>query len=295
MNSIDVSLEEVKTRALRPETCAAALESLERDGFVVLENVIDRDPLLQIQERMFADIPLILERKDAPFNWITGNLQQTAPPFPPYLFREVMVNDLTIQVTKAAFGRGQFCDMYSGNTSMPSKERQPVHFDFGPLWPGRAFNHPAHGFIINIPIVDMSAENGAVELWPQSHTVRIPHGNDGITLTDAMLAEQRAIAAPIQPTVALGGVLIRDSRLWHAGMPNRTDTPRPMLALTHWIEWFRSGGAITFPRSAEEYITHPDLKYRVRFTDEPIDHIKHGDPYDFRPEDEGVDVLGGKS
>ena len=295
MNYIDVSSNEVTAGALRPETCAAALKSLESDGFVVLKDIVDRDHLLQIQERMLADIPLILERTDAPFNWITGNLQQTAPPFPPYLFRDILVNDLTIQVTKAAFGRHQFCDMFTGNTSMPSEQRQPVHFDFGPLWPGRAFNHPAHGFIINIPVVNMSAENGAVELWPKSHLVRIPYGNEGITLTDEMLAEQRRIASPIQPTVPLGGVLIRDSRLWHAGMPNRTDTPRPMLALTHWIDWFRTSGGITFPRGTEEYITHPDLSYRVRFTDEPIDHIKHGDAYDFRPEDEGVDILGGKA
>jgi hypothetical protein len=289
--SIDVSPEEVQCGELSPKTLAAALQSIRENGFVVLEKIVSCEHLLALQERMFSDIPLIQARKNAPFNWVTGNLQQTPPPFPPYLFRDVLVNNLTIQLTKAAFGRGQYCDLYSGNTSMPSTQRQPVHFDFGPLWPGQAFSHPPHGFVVNIPVVAMSAENGAVELWPRSHTVRIPGEKEGITLTEEMLTEQRAIAAPIQPTVALGGVLIRDSRLWHAGMPNKTQTPRPMIALTHWIDWFRSYGSITLPRGTDEFITHPDLSYRVRFTDEPIDHIQHGDAYEFRSEDDGIDIV----
>ncbi|MDX1933882.1 MAG: phytanoyl-CoA dioxygenase family protein [Capsulimonadales bacterium] len=277
---------------MAPETLAAALSSLRTDGFVVLNDIVDREHLRQIRERMFADIPQILTRSDAPFNWITGNLQQTAPPFPPYLFRDILVNDPVIQLTRAATGRRMVCDMYSGNTAMPGEQRQPVHFDFGPLWPGQAFDHPPHGFVINIPVVDMSPENGAIELWPKSHLAPIPHGLEGITLTEKMLAEQRSIAAPLQPSARLGSVLIRDSRLWHAGMPNRTETPRPMIALTHWIEWFRANGAVTLPRGTEEYVRHPDLTFRARFTDEPIDHIRHGDAYDFRPEDEGVDVVG---
>ena len=181
---------------------------------------------MRIQERMLEDIPLILKRADAPFNWVTGNLQQTTPPFEPYLFRDILVNDLVIQVTKAAFGRGQFCNFYSGNTAMPSEHRQPVHFDFASLWPGQSSDHPAYGFIVNIPVVPMSAENGSIELYPRSHTVTIPQDLQGLTLPEEMLAAQRQIAAPLQPTVPLGGVVIRDNRLWHAGMPNRTQTSR---------------------------------------------------------------------
>ena len=295
MNDINVSADEVSAGGLAPETLMAALHSLKSDGFVVLKEVVNRDHLLKIQERMFADIPRIMERSDAPFNWVTGNLQQTAPPFPPYLFRDIMVNDLAIQVIRAIFGRPMFCDMYSGNTAMPSERRQPVHFDFGPLWPGQAYDHPPHGFIINFPVVDMEPENGAIELWPKSHLVPIPDRMDSIKLTEEMLEKQRAIAPPIQPTVRLGSALIRDARLWHAGMPNRTQIPRPMIALTYWIDWFRSAGAVTLPRGTAEYITHPNLKFRARFTDEPIDHIKHGDAYDLLPEDEGVDILGGKA
>jgi RNA polymerase primary sigma factor len=35
-----------------------------------------------------------------------------------------------------------------------------------------------------------------------------------------------------------GSVLIRDMRLWHNGMPNPSDSVRPMVAMIHWIHWW---------------------------------------------------------
>lgn len=34
--------------------------------------------------------------------------------------------------------------------------------------------------------------------------------------------------------------MIRDLRLWHAGMPNRTDKVRVMLAMIHFAAWYRN-------------------------------------------------------
>lgn len=281
-NTVTLSPEELQTRTLSAENRALALSSLTNDGFVVLANAVNPEHLRFLQERMLDDIPSILARDDAPFNWVTGNLQQEAPPFEPYLFRDILVNDFVVALTKAALGPGQFCDFYSGNTAMPSEQRQPVHFDFGPLWPGQRADHPAHGLIVNIPVVDMSPENGAIELWPRSHTVEIPLSLSGITLTEELLDRQRESSPPFQPTVALGGVLIRDVRLWHAGMPNKTQQPRPMLALIHWTAWYHSTARVTLPTGAAPYIAHPDLDFRATFTDAPIDHLQHGTAYDFK-------------
>src|SRR3712207_6891852 len=49
---------------------------------------------------------------------------------------------------------------YSGNTALPGGERQPVHPDVGQLWPGLEQATPPFGFVVNVPVVDMTEENG---------------------------------------------------------------------------------------------------------------------------------------
>ena len=85
---------------------ALAIEALKRDGIVVLEDAIDLAHLAMLRERCLADIALLLSRPDKPFNWNPGNLQQDPPPFPPFLFRDVLVNDAVIAVTKGVLGSG---------------------------------------------------------------------------------------------------------------------------------------------------------------------------------------------
>src|SRR6185312_16908566 len=101
-----------------------------------------------------------------PYNWNKGNVQQDPPPFPPYLFRDVLVNDLVIQVTKAILGKGVKSVFYSGNTAMPSESRQPVHADSGHLWPNLEVAHPPYQLVVNVPVVYMDARNGSTEIWP---------------------------------------------------------------------------------------------------------------------------------
>lgn len=40
---------------------------------------------------------------------------------------------------------------------------------------------------------------------------------------------------PVQPVVKKGDILIRDLRLWHAGMPNETDKERIMIAIGYQV------------------------------------------------------------
>jgi ectoine hydroxylase-related dioxygenase (phytanoyl-CoA dioxygenase family) len=258
----------------------AAVTALSTDGFVVLENVIDRAHLATLRERMLEDVARYLARDDVPFNWNTGNLQQAPPPFPPYLFRDVLVNDLVIQVTKAIIGPRMQCDLYTGNTALPSETRQPVHFDYGRLWEEWETVTPAFGFIINVPVVATDPMNGSTEIWPGSHLLTAHAAGDIKIPIDAVEA-RRAVVPPVQPSVPEGGVLIRDVRIWHAGMPNRTTTPRPMIAMTHWIRWLRRDKGLTFPVGAEALLSHPDLILRARYTDTPIDHVRHGDAYEY--------------
>jgi hypothetical protein len=282
MTALDITPAETKSGRMDPEHGEAAAQAIRVDGFVVLNNVIDTDHLDVLRDRMLEDLKALVARKDAPFNWNSGNIQQAPPPFPPYLFPDVLMNDMVIAVAQALLGPGIKNTMYTGNTALPSRERQPVHADTGHLWPRLEVAHPPVHLVINVPVVDVSPENGSTEIWPGTHRdTTITAGRD-IKIPADVLERRRAQVPPLQPTIPRGGVLIRDMRLWHAGMPNRTPAPRPMIAMLHVPAWLETGTPLTFPRGTEAFFEHPHLRTCARFVEGPIDHIHAPSAYEYQ-------------
>ena len=242
MITIEPTEQERATGVLSDEHRRVAAEALRTDGLVVLSEVVDPAHLDLLHERMITDLAALQARPDTPYNWNAGNLQQDPPPFPPYLFADVLLNPLVIAVTSALLGPGLKNVMYGGNTALPGDQRQPVHADVGQLWPLDVLDvaHPAAQLVINVATVDVSPANGATELWPGTHRELGVGVGDDIKIHKALLAARRAVAPPFQPTMRRGSMLIRDIRLWHAGMPNTTSEPRPMIAMIHTSSWLES-------------------------------------------------------
>jgi hypothetical protein len=283
MTALDITPAEVQSGKLAPEHLEAATRALTEDGVVILNDVIDRSHLEVLRERMLQDLEGILAREDAPFNFNVGNVQQDPPPFPPYLFKDVLLNEMVIAVTHAMLGDGVKNSYYSGNTCLPGGQKQPVHPDVPQLWRGLAEATPPFGYVVNVPVVDMSAENGSTEVWPGTHNDTSVCVQDGdIKVPEAVLEKWRERVTPVQPTVGCGGVVIRDIRLWHRGMPNHTQAPRPMIAMIHWIGWWSEGEPVPFPAGNAEFFEHPVLKTNAKFVEGPIDYIRHGHAYDFK-------------
>ena len=278
--------EERASGQLSADHLSAATKALREDGIVVLEDVVDPKHLDALRERMADDLKKILARPDAPYQFGKSNVQQDPPPFPPYLFRDVVANDLVIQVTKSILGAGLKNVFYSGNTALPSELRQPVHADTGQLWPDLPVATPAYQLVVNVPLVDMDERNGSTEIWPGTHldtTVAIQDGD--IKVPEEKISARRAAAPPVQPAVRKGSVVIRDIRLWHAGMPNRTQEARPMLAMIHSVSWWPES-RIDFAKGSEAFLEHPDLRTCARFVDGPIDYLMHHGAYDVKGEED---------
>lgn len=131
-----------------------------------------------------------------------------------------------------------------------SPSRQPVHSDAD-------FQHLDHPFalVINIPLIAMTPENGSTELWLGTHSgdgVAAQEGAHGERasgrIREDRLAARRAERPPCQPGVRKGSVVVRDLRLWHAGMPNVSadDEVRVMLAMIHFAPWYRNPMRLRF-------------------------------------------------
>jgi len=282
LSSIKITRQEYESGKITSDHLAQANQALREDGVVVLEDVVATSHLETLRGRMALDLEKILSRPDAPFQFNMGNVQQDPPPFEPYLFRDILVNDIVIAVTKSILGAGLKNVFYSGNTALPSDSRQPVHADTGQLWPNLEVSTPAYQLVVNMPLVDMSEENGSTEIWPGTHldtTVAIQAVD--LKVPKEKLARRRAISPPVQPTVKLGSAVIRDIRLWHAGMPNRTKVARPMLAMIHSVTWWPDS-PIPFAKGSERYLEHPDLRTVAEFIDGPIDYLFHHSAHDLQ-------------
>ena len=109
---------------------------------------------------------------------------------------------------------------------------------------------PAHGLIINVPLVDVEI---AQRQRPNSGPAAIASPWGVAARARSKLIERRCSRASVparrrrQLGLAAGSVLVRDCRLWHAGMPNRTSEARTMLAMVHWAPWWRDLDVIDVP------------------------------------------------
>jgi ectoine hydroxylase-related dioxygenase (phytanoyl-CoA dioxygenase family) len=119
---------------------------------------------------------------------------------------------------------------------------QPVHSDAD-------FDHPRHPFalVVNVPLITMTPENGSTEVWLGTHRgtdLSLQEGQHGDRASGRIktekLEKRRAIRPPCQPVVPKGSIVIRDLRLWHAGVGNQTDVARVMLAMSKFNcnKWF---------------------------------------------------------
>jgi hypothetical protein len=288
MTAFNFTSTEIKSGKLSQDHLQEAVRALQEDGVVILNEIADRQHMDLLREKMLEDVAQILERPDAPFNFNRGNVQQDPPPFPPYLFRDVLLNDLVIAITKELLGAGLKNAFYSGNTALPQQGdlpkgggRQPVHVDMGQLWPNLTQATPPFALVVNVLPVDVSPQNGSTEIWPGTHkdtSVYVQQGD--LKISQEALEQRRKVSPPFQPSAPAGSVIIRDMRLWHAGMPNQTSTPRPMIAMIHWVSWWNDISPISFPRGTEGFFEHPDLKTYAEFVDGPIEYLGRHEAFD---------------
>ncbi|GJD05659.1 Kanamycin B dioxygenase [Galdieria sulphuraria] len=280
---IEPTKEELKQQKLSEANLKKAVNAMEEDGIVVLNNVVDLQHLNLLNQKMLEDLKYLQSRKDAPENYNNSNYQQDPPPFHPYLFKDIVFNEFAIQVTEAVLGKGVKLNFYSGNTAVPSTLRQPVHSDSN-------FQHPNEpfGLVVNIPLITMTPENGSTEVWPGTHTFTNSHlqeGRLGVIRRDE-LERRRKISPPLQPVIPRGSLVVRDLRLWHAGMPNKTQNPRVMLAMIHWASWYKNKMFIEATKGTEEFFQHAKLKAMVEFREKVL-YLDHpfGNAYNFQEED----------
>jgi hypothetical protein len=124
------------------------------------------------------------------------------------------------------------------------------------------FDHPKHPFalVVNVPLITLTPQNGSTEIWlgTQIYDQSAQEGKHGNRasgrIQEPLLEQRREERPPSQPVVNKGSVVIRDLRLWHAGMPNKTEDVRIMLAMIHFAPWYRNTMTMEFGEDVKPII-----------------------------------------
>jgi len=248
------------------------LESLKNlfaeQGFVVCRNVVARDELEALRTEILDEYERV-KQNEAAFQGggiLAGHLNCFTGARSRFIYDSVEAYGI-IDLVKAIMPSATRMPFVGGNLNLPGSHPQHYHTD-------RPFNKSF--IIVNTAIVDITNENGATEVLPGTNTRFYPYWR---------FVLNRAARSPLRVQLNAGDVMIRTSNLWHRGMPNRTNTPRPMAALT-WEDggstsvnpFAENGGQVTlFPnwfrptklgRLREKvFVTTPQLYDAYRIVD----------------------------
>ncbi len=256
-----------------PDAIAAAVE---RDGAVIVENLLSLDVVAQVNEEVAAAV-VAADPSEELFNPI---MQAFHGPFTkqvagvPGISRtfatEVMCHPVLIALCDHILLPS--CARYQLNLGHllqrgPGSEEQWLHRDEA-VWSDVPHPHPELQLASVIAFVDFTRDNGATRVVPGSH--RWPDRQ----LTPA---KQVAGAAPDPEQIAFaempaGSAVIYSGGTIHAGGANTTDVPRRGAHLSYCLGWLRTEEnnylsippaiAATLPRQAQEllgYAVHDSI------------------------------------
>lgn len=270
MQFVEIPSRDVEAGVVNAARMDAALRAFEEDGVVALPGIVNTDHIAALGEKMLDDIRVYAET-----NEIGNNYQGLRPPpCHPHLYADIVLNEIVIAISHRILGDGLRQVTYGANTAFVGSKPQRVHTDISQLWPHLKRPTPCSALVVNIPLVDVDVENGATICWPGTHhDSQLARGER--FPTEEMRAEREAKRPSERVETQCGAVVMRDLRLWHGGMPNTSDTPRPMLAMVHQCGWLNSGG-IEFEKGTEEFLEHPTLTTDAVFVDGPVDYMQQG-------------------
>ncbi|HUS97947.1 MAG TPA: phytanoyl-CoA dioxygenase family protein, partial [Hyphomicrobiaceae bacterium] len=212
---------ERNARAFSSETIEKASSCVRADGALVLQGIVDPALILEARKTFLQRYSRYLNGQEHGDALQVGDrrLQITVSFEPPFDRPELFANAWLLQVLRAVFADDFVLGGYGVVCSLPGAQSQHCHRDGGILFSQSGLDRllPAAAITVAIPLLDMNEIHGTTAIWLGSHR-------------DCDLAAVHTSAEKSEePVVQEGSCVLWDYRVAHAGTPNRSTMPRPLL------------------------------------------------------------------
>ncbi len=203
---------------------AGHLDRIARDGFTILERVIEPalvDELRETLERLERDLGIVPAGNsfEGARTWRIYNLLARGA-----VFARIPTHPAVLPVVEGVLDRGCLVSSLSSIAIGPGEVAQPIHAD-DQLMP-LARPHVATVCNTMWALTDFTEANGATRVVPGSHLA--DHAPEYGAPVESIPAEMPA-----------GSVLVWHGSLWHGGGANRTDRRRAGIAMNYCAGWIR--------------------------------------------------------
>ncbi|WP_164545538.1 phytanoyl-CoA dioxygenase family protein [Paenibacillus albus] len=234
-----LSAEELESGRLSPETLELAVQLIKVNGYVLFEEVLPRAKVEELFNSYVSILDPYFEQHREEilnpgngFNDGTNHVRLYLPFIKPFCEEAVIANPLVTEIVDQILGEACYMTYFATNTSMPGgKKKQPVHADTSSRYGDRYdANLPIANLVVNYPLVDVTENNGPMEVWPGGTHLHPDSWYAPGAFSKPKLAEHMHHIKMLMPA---GSILIRDDRVWHRGTPNHSDKHRPNIALIY--------------------------------------------------------------
>lgn len=179
---------------------------------------------------------------------------------PPFMNPAVYAAPKVLPVVRELLGQDCIIQSIGTVCAFPGSEMQHVHRDHQHLFAeagGLNAFLPPYALHVVVPLVSLDENTGTTAFWEGSHRVKSNRENRRWSVEELSRLEGAVVTYP-----QMGDCYFMDFRLRHAGTPNISDMPRPILYLVYSRRWFqdRMNFEMQSPLliSREEYDRIPD-------------------------------------
>lgn len=247
---------------LEERALSFAAVALRETGVLVLDGLYPSSLVAHVRDAFTQVLQQAIQRPNGfPMQRSQGQHHVTMQPplVEPFANPDLIAHRIIIQILSVILGDDLWCSYFNANIAFPGSTTQEVHRDQPHLFGSELqVATPACAVVANIPLCSFSDENGSTEIWPRSHM--IVGDRNAAQTSQIWVGQELASQLPsMRMNIPAGSAVIRDTRLWHRGMPNLTDQPRPMLSVVYNRNLQGNGlpaSSMTVPRSTWE--TWPD-------------------------------------
>ena len=263
--SFSFSDDDQRTGVLTPESVRQACELFQQQGFVWLRNALPKqlvESVLEEYQSSYVESPEQVSKARVGDKRYLITVVVKSRFNDPALYAAPLFYPLLIEL----LGEECVLDSFGSVCAYPGAKAQKIHADNPPLFESGEIcaQLPCYALTVVIPLIALNPMVGTTAVWEGSHR-QTQLANYILTLREK---EEFEGATWLTPDV--GDVYLMDYRLVHAGTPNLSEKPRPILYIVYSRPWFmdtynfgeRRERAVIIPM--EEYAKVPE-RYRHLF------------------------------